>query len=136
MHQMILRQKGKEGTAQPLPPVDAIAAYDGLDVVLIDKGIAAADSVAVGAVLIGTGNTDLIFKQDPGIRDHGREKKRMCSAALGALHTADPDGEITFGRADMTAVVAVDGKASMAAAGAGEAVKLEGIDDGIVRILG
>ncbi len=120
---------------EPLPPEQEISLNDGFYVILIDRRVVFANSIAVGALLVCADDPVLISKGDPVIRDNGRRKERVSSAAFGAPEPADSQREGPFRKENASFIVRMDRKTGGMAAGAGQMVKLEAVNERIVRNL-
>lgn len=120
---------------ESLEPEQEISANDSFNVVLIDRRVLFADSIAVGAIFIGADDPVLVRKRDPVIRDNGRKKDRVSSAAFRAPDTTDPQRDGSFRPENASFIVRMNRETCGASAGAGKPVELETINDGIVIIL-
>lgn len=118
-----------------LAPEQEISPNDGFHVVLIDRRVVFANGIAIGAIFIGTNDDVLIRKRDPVIRDNGRKKDRVSSAAFRAPDTTDPQRDGSFRPENASFIVRMNRETCGASAGAGKPVELETINDGIVIIL-
>ena len=75
--------------AQPFTPVAAVAAYDILDVILIDRTVGVTDGVAVAFFFVCCYDLPLVLQRDLGVWHKGRKKNGVCMPAFRAFQSQD-----------------------------------------------
>ncbi len=93
------------------------------------------DPAVAGLVFIAVGNGSLDRKRDLGIRDNGRKKERMGMPAGITENPCNTKKDDLVSHPDFTEVSAIPDQGAGMSTGAGDLVKIEGINDFIIKIL-
>ena len=125
MDQTLQRAKGDPEGTQLFPPVQPVVPEHGFDVVLVHGWIALTDSTAAFPFFVMGADLLLVGKGNPGIRDQGGWKERMCSSAFRTFHPADPEPDCPGRKLYTAFVVAMDGQTGRMGAGTDQLMELE-----------
>ena len=114
----------------------AVGPQNGFDIVLIHIRVVRANVMQDRSLLIEQDDFLLDGQGDLGIRNHGRQKECVGGPAFRTFHPPDPQKGFPVRVFHETAVVPVDGKASMVAAGTFQPVKRKKVNDRFINIFG
>ncbi len=113
----------------------AVAQDDGFHVILVDGTLRGTDCQGSGVRLKSLHDKPLVFQRKLLIGDNGREEDGMGCAAFRTSQALDPEDKGAVSRVYLSFVIAMDIQAGGTAAGAGEAVELQAVYNGIIKIL-
>ena len=136
VHQFLQRAERDLFCEQPFLPMTAVGTEDGFDVVFIHIRVVRAGIAQGASLLIEQDDLLLDCQGNLGIRDHGRQKEGVGGPAFGTFHPADPQEGFPARIFHGTAVVSVDRKASVVAAGTFQPVEREEVDGRFINIFG
>ena len=103
----------------------AVAAYNILDVILIDGTVGVTDGVAVAFFFVCCHDLPLVIQRDLGVWHKGRKKDGVCMPAFSAFETQDAKDHGSRRCFHAARVVSVDVQTAGMAAGAEDAMELE-----------
>ncbi len=112
-----------------------IGAEQGRDVIFIDKRLGGKNLSIAGFLFIAVGNGSLDRKRDLRIGNNGRKKERMGMPTGLTENPCNTKKDDLVSHPDFTEVSAIPDQGAGKSTGAGDLVKIEGMNDFIIKIL-